>query len=260
MPPLERSLSVHGGVLHVCCWPPADRTDRAPLVLLHDSLGSVALWRTFPAQLAEVTAREVVAYDRMGFGRSTLRQDPPGSDFIEVEGRDVWPVLLDALGIERAVALGHSVGGAMALTAAALAPERSVAVISIAAQAFVEARTLDGIRAARARFADPGERQRLRPWHGDRADWVLAAWTEVWLSPDFADWTLDPWLPKVRCPVLAIHGDEDPYGSVAFPDRIVAGVAGPARARVLPATGHSPHRERADAVLAEIAGFLAPIP
>ena len=129
-------------------------------------------------------------------------------------------------------------------------------VITEAAQAFVEARTLAGIRAAQADFADPTQFSRLSKWHGPRAAWVLAAWTDVWLSPAFVDWSLDACLSEVRCPVLALHGDCDEYGSAAFPARIVTGVGGPAQQQILEACGHVPHRERCDAVIALVAGFL----
>jgi pimeloyl-ACP methyl ester carboxylesterase len=134
------------------------------------------------------------------------------------------------------------------------------AVVSESAQAFVEPRTLDGIRQAQAAFADPARFVRLKRVHGDKARWVLDAWTQVWLSPAFAGWNLDEALARVRCPLLAIHGDRDEYGSPAFPRRIADGVGGPADLMILRDCGHVPHREQADAVLARVAGFADAIP
>ena len=110
---------------------------------------------------------------------------------------------------------------------------------------------------AQQEFALPGGLGKLAFWHGERAAWVLDAWTGTWLDPAFADWSLDPVLPRVRCPVLALHGDRDEYGSEAFPRRIVAGVAGPARMVLLDDCGHMPHREHPGRVLAEIAAFVS---
>lgn len=254
--PSDRFVAVEGGQLFVRRWrAPECAAGAAPLLLLHDSLGSVALWRHFPASLALTLRREVIAYDRLGFGRSSVRHARPGADFIEHEARCVLPALADALGLERYALLGHSVGGGMALVAAALHPARCERVVSIAAQAFVEPRTRAAVRAARARYAMPGPMQRLSRWHGDRAAWVVDAWTGTWLARDFAGWCLDPWLPRIACPVLALHGDRDEFGSVAFPLRIVARAGGDARMLLLRDCGHVPHRERAAATLAAIAAF-----
>ncbi|MES1945564.1 hydrolase-like protein [Salinisphaera sp. PC39] len=251
----DRFVAVPGGDVFVRQWR-LDEEDRAPIILLHDSLGSVEQWRDFPEALAVATGRGVIAYDRLGFGRSTRRAVPMQAGFIDDEARVYVPTLADALGLGEYVLFGHSVGGGMALVAAAVPGNDCVAVITEAAQAFVEARTLTGIREAKKAFADESRFARLERWHGERARWVLTAWTEVWLSPRFRDWSLDPYLDKVRCPVLAIHGDADEFGSGEFPRRIAQGVSGPAREAILDDCGHVPHRERRDHVLALVAAFL----
>jgi pimeloyl-ACP methyl ester carboxylesterase len=229
----------------------------APVLLLHDSLGSVDQWRDFPAALAEGTGRAVLAYDRLGFGQSTPRRDLPSREFISEEANEVFPVLREALDLRAFVLFGHSVGGAMALAIAASAGPACEGVVTESAQAFVEERTLAGIREARAGFQDPASFQRLVRWHGERARWVLDAWTETWLSPAFRSWNLDAVLPGVICPVLALHGDRDEFGSGAFPERIVGGVAGPARMAILEDCGHVPHRERPEEVVGRVVDFLA---
>jgi pimeloyl-ACP methyl ester carboxylesterase len=228
-------------------------------VLLHDSLGSVAQWRDFPAALAAATASEVIAYDRLGFGKSAARRERPSADFVTDEAVRFFPALRRALGLTRFALLGHSVGGAMALAIAAAEHDGCAAVITEAAQAFVEERTLEGIRAARTELERPEQFARLTRWHGAKARWVLDAWAGVWLAGEFRAWSLDAQLAAVRCPVLAIHGDRDEYGSVAFPRRIVAGVGGPAELAILEGCGHVPHRERRADVLRLAASFLAPL-
>lgn len=197
----------------------------------------------------------MIAYDRLGFGQSSPRAERPSIDFIDEEARLFLPALRHALDLPRYVLFGHSVGGAMALTMAAN-DEGCTAVITESAQAFVEARTLDGIRAAQAQFAVPQQFARLARLHGDKARWVLDAWTEVWLSPEFAAWNLDASLARIRCPVLAIHGDLDEYGSVEFPRRIVGKANGPTQGAILEGCGHVPHRERQGDVLHLTAAFL----
>ncbi|SFR64767.1 Pimeloyl-ACP methyl ester carboxylesterase [Marinobacter daqiaonensis] len=251
----EQFLDIAGARVYVKSWTPEPATG-VPLVLLHDSLGCVELWRDFPSRLADHLGRQVIAYDRPGFGQSSARHELPSRDFIRKEAEDVFPELCRALGLGQYSLFGHSVGGAMALEIAAQDPDGCQVVITEAAQAFVEQRTLEGIRQAGGGFKDPAQFSRLGRYHGDKARWVLAAWTDTWLSPGFADWSLEPVLTEVHCPVLAIHGDQDEYGSLAFPERITKGVSGPSRQVVLEGCGHVPHRERPEAVLEAITKFI----
>jgi pimeloyl-ACP methyl ester carboxylesterase len=243
------------GELFARSWSPP-RACGAPVLLFHDSLGCVALWREFPARLAASTGRRVIAYDRLGFGRSDPRRDRPGLDFVADEAVSVVPVLCAGLGVERFVALGHSVGGGMAIETAAAHRGACEALVTIAAQVFAEDRTLDGIRAAREQFRDPAQVERLARYHGEKAAWVLDAWIGTWLSPGFASWTLTDVLSRVRCPVLAIHGDRDEYGSTQHPALMARLAGGPVRVEVMADTGHVPHRERPDAVLSLVADAL----
>lgn len=249
------NIPVADGCLFARQWSP-DLTTREPIILLHDSLGSVELWRDFPKALAQATERPVIAYDRLGFGQSTRRHQSPGVNFILEEAEIVFPALTQALGIASCLLLGHSVGGAMALTIAALHLDKCSAVITESAQAFVEPLTLEGIRAAQKHFSDPQKFARLTRYHGDKAQWVLDAWTEVWLSPEFASWSLDPYLPRIQCPVLALHGDADEYGSEAFPRQITEQCSGPSLMKILEDCGHVPHREKPTEVLALVTAFV----
>ncbi|GFE85860.1 alpha/beta fold hydrolase [Steroidobacter agaridevorans] len=248
-------VDVPGGRIFVRQWQ-GSRTRGAPLVLLHDSLGSVGLWRDFPAVLAQASSRHVIAYDRLGFGQSTQRTDRPSFAFIDEEAERYFPAVRDGLGLDRFALFGHSVGGAMALRIAASLPESCEAVVTESAQCFVESRTLEGIRAAQTLFEDPAQLQKLAKRHGDRAQWVLDAWIKVWLAPEFRDWSLDPHLGRVACPVLAIHGDQDEYGSEEFPKRIASGVRGPSQMVLLNDCGHVPHRERSEQIVRLTASFL----
>jgi len=251
----DQHIAIGDARIFVRRWQAGDAA-AAPIMLLHDSLGSVAQWRDFPRHLAEATAREVFAYDRRGFGESSAMSAPATARFIDEEAGEVFPALREALSLDRFVLFGHSVGGAMALAIAAHEGDACEAVITESAQAFIEARTLDGIRAAKQAFAAPEQMTRLARWHGDKADWVLSAWADVWLSEAFREWSVDAWLPRIHCPVMAIHGDGDEFGTDAFPRHIAGGVAGPSRMVLLPDCGHVPHRERGAEVVGLVRDFL----
>lgn len=250
-------VQVADGHLFVRRWQPATLQDTTPLILLHDSLGSVELWRDFPAQLADHLQQPVFAYDRLGFGQSSARSQLPGWQFIAEEAETVFPDLLQALDIGDFALLGHSVGGAMALHVAATQGKACRWVVTEAAQAFVEERTREGIRQAKQFFAQPDQFKRLQRWHGEKAQWVLDAWIQTWLAPEFSDWSLDKVLSQVVSPVLVVHGDQDEYGSQAFPDRLAEGVSGQARKCLFEQCGHVPHREQPDRLLKEMDAFLA---
>lgn len=226
------------------------------VVLFHESLGCSALWRDFPALLAGHTGRRVVSYDRLGFGRSDPHPGRLAPDFMADEARTFLPTVLQALAVEDFVGFGHSVGGEMALHAAARFGERCRAVVSESAQAFVEDLTLRGVRAAQVAFADPVQAARLHRHHGEKTQWVLSAWFDTWLDPAFADWSLEELRGQVACPLLVLHGIHDEFGSRAHPELIASLSTGSAEMALLDA-GHVPHRELPDEVLTRVAMFLA---
>ncbi len=228
----------------------------APLILFHESTGSVAQWRDFPALLAQTTGRTVIAYDRLGFGQSDAHPRRLTRDFMGDEARDFLPALLAHFGVGAFVALGHSVGGEIAVATAAAMPERVAAVITISAQSFVEQATLEGVRAAKIAFAAPDRFARVERHHGAKARWVLDAWFDTWLDPDFADWSLDADLARLVCPVMAIHGSDDEFGTAAHPRRITSVPTSPTRLEYLEGIGHIPYREDPARIAALIKDFL----
>lgn len=258
LPAHDHWIETPRGRLFARSWEsPATDPRAAPIVLLHDSLGCVDLWRDFPGVLAHATGRRAIAYDRLGFGRSAPHPGPIGDDFIHAEARDGFAAVRDALGIDAFAILGHSVGGGMAAWIASDFGETCHALVTESAQAFVEDRTLQGIRDADRGFAEPGGIERLARYHGDKARWVLDSWVKSWLSPAFADWRLDGAVIRPACPTLAIHGEADEFGSTVHAERIAALTSGPARVHIMPGCGHVPHREREAEVTAVVAAFLA---
>lgn len=252
----EQYIGVPGGAIFVKRWMPRSTLSEVPVLLLHDSLGCVEMWRDYPRLLSEKIGRTIIAYDRLGFGRSTARDALPSVRFVSEESEIYLAPLFDNLGIERFTAFGHSVGGAMSVVCAGTFGDRCESVITESAQAFVEDRTRQGIIDAKKSFEDAKVFEKLKKYHGNKTQWVLDAWIKVWLSREFASWSLKDDLPKMRCPVLAIHGDNDEYGSVKFPEMICALAGGTAEKKIISNCGHVPHREKLDLVLDLIAKFL----
>jgi pimeloyl-ACP methyl ester carboxylesterase len=254
----DRWVTCDGQRIFARVWndPAAPAVGLAPIVLFHDSLGSVELWRDFPAQLAAGTGRTVIAYDRLGFGRSDPRADVLAPAFIAMEAETGFAAVREQLGLQRFVAFGHSVGGAMAAHCAAHFPEDCEALVTVSAQACVEEVTLEGIRSAKLQFSDGEQFGRLEKYHGGKARWVLEAWTGTWLSPQFASWSLADVLARVGTPTLAIHGAEDEYGTTRQPALIAEWSGADVRVEILPGVHHLPHREQPDQVVRLVSDFL----
>jgi pimeloyl-ACP methyl ester carboxylesterase len=233
--------------------------DAAPvLVFLHEGLGSLSMWRDFPQRVSRALGVRGLVYSRPGYGRSTPRAEGerwPVS-FMHDQARDVLPALLDALGVRAPYGLfGHSDGGSIALIHAALHPERTRCVIAMAPHIVVEVLSVASIAATRETYLNTDLKARLARHHAD-PDSAFWGWNHIWLDPAFGTWTLEPLLPSVACPVLAIQGEDDEYGTMAQIDGIAEAMpAGRCRLLKLPACGHAPHRDQPEAVIEASAAF-----
>jgi pimeloyl-ACP methyl ester carboxylesterase len=246
----ERTI-VHGVDLDVEDLP----GDEPVLVLLHEGLGSIGLWRRVPAALHDATGRRTVTYSRAGYGRSGPVPLPRPLTYMHDEADVVLPALLAGLGIERPVLVGHSDGASIALLAAG-AGVPVTALVLLAPHVIVEDVSVAAIAAARTAYADTDLRDRLARHH-DHVDVAFRGWNDAWLDPAFRDWDITDRLSGITAPVLVIQGAADPYGTTRQLDLIEAGLDGPFERIVLPGVGHAPHLEAADEVLAAIAAFVA---
>jgi pimeloyl-ACP methyl ester carboxylesterase len=226
--------------------------DERPLVLLHEGLGSVGLWRTFPRELHERTLRRVVVFSRFGHGRSDPPPAPRTPAFFREEALAVLPAVLQQLDVQEPILVGHSDGASIALIyAGAHAPS---GLVLLAPHVVVEDVSLAAIRETRERFETTDLRERLARHHDD-PDVAFRNWCDVWLDPAFRSWTLEPDAERVTCPVLLIQGSDDPYGTLDQLDRIEARVRGPVR-RLVVSGGHSPHSDAPGPVLREVTLFV----
>ncbi|HOF04663.1 MAG TPA: alpha/beta hydrolase [Syntrophales bacterium] len=229
------------------------------LVFLHEGLGSIGQWRDFPVTLCEKTGLPGLVYDRWGYGGAEVCREQGNRDYLHREALTFLPRVLDHFGIARAVFIGHSDGGTIALIFGGAYPERTAGIITEAAHVFVEDVTLAGIRDAVTAYATTDLKARLARYHGDKTDLVFRRWSETWLGPSFRDWNIEALLPRVGCPVLAIQGEDDPYGTPAQVKAIVAQTAGPAEGFLVPRCGHIPHTQARETVLAAMASFIGKV-
>jgi pimeloyl-ACP methyl ester carboxylesterase len=226
--------------------------DRAPLVLLHEGLGSAQLWRQFPEELHAATGRRVVAFSRYGHGRSEAPPRPRTPAFFHEEALAVLPEVLPRLEAEDPVLVGHSDGGSIALIHAGRHPV--TALVLLAPHVVVEDITVEAIRGTRQRYLEGELRERMARHHDD-VDAAFWGWCDVWLDPAFRAWSLEPDAELVSAPTLLIQGRDDPYGTLDQLDRIAARVRGSVE-RLVVAGGHSPHLDAPGEVVAAIARFI----
>lgn len=248
-------LDVPGGRVEYADLP--GRDDRAPLLFLHEGLGSVGLWRGFHGDVAVATGRRTVAYSRLGHGWSDAPPAKRTPAFMHEEAGSVVPALCTALALERPALVGHSDGASIALLRAAAADVSALVVL--APHVLVEPIGLTGIEAARHEFDAGDLRERMARHHRD-PDACFRNWNDVWLDPAFRDWDLRPEIARITCPVLAVQGSRDPYGTVVHVEAIRDTVrSDDVRLLVLDA-GHAPHLEHRGQVLNAIVDRLSATP
>jgi pimeloyl-ACP methyl ester carboxylesterase len=242
-------------------WLGADGAAGATLplvVFLHEGLGSLAMWKDFPAQLCAALGWRGLVYSRPGYGRSTPREagEHWAPDFMHQQAHEVLPALLQALQVEVAARppwlFGHSDGASIALLHAAAQPVAGVVVV--APHLFVEEVSLASIAQARRAYTEGGLKAGLAKYHAD-PDSAFYGWNDVWLSPAFRGWNIEAELAGIRAPLLAVQGVDDEYGTLAQIRNIALHLP-QARLLELPACGHSPHRDQAPALLAAVTAFM----
>ncbi len=228
----------------------------APLVFLHEGLGSIGLWRDFPQSVADSTRRAATIYSRFGYGRSDPFPWPRGPDYMHREALEALPELLEALDIDDPVLVGHSDGASIALIYAGQSGRRVAALVLLAPHVFVEEESIAGIEAARETFSTTDLRDRMAKHHDD-AEATFRRWNDTWRSPEFRDWNIEDVLPGISVPILVVQGSADRYGTVAQVDAIERGASGVVERVVLDGCGHSPHLENGPETLRAVTHFLA---
>ena len=248
-------LSVAGHALEYE-WLGAAEPGRPTLVFLHEGLGSMRQWRDFPLRAAQATGCRALVYDRYGYGQSDpLQEARVDVRFMHREALDSLPALLAGLGVPAPILVGHSDGASIALIHAG-AGHAVRALALMAPHVFVEPVCVHSIAQAKQTFETTDLAQRLGKYHRDpRKTFYL--WNDVWLDPEFLQWNIEEYLPGISCPVLAIQGEDDEYGTMEQLERLRRGVRGPCELVKLPACGHAPFRDQPAATLAALARFVS---
>lgn len=224
------------------------------IVMLHEGLGSVSMWRDFPRQVEEATGLGVLVYSRWGYGKSEpFRDFPRPVHYMNPEAQETLPELLTALGVDRPILLGHSDGASIAIIYAGsrLAPA-PLGVILMAPHVFVEHICTVSIAKARVAYEAEGLRERLARHHND-VDSAFYGWNTIWMRPQFIrDWNIEHFVDSIACPITVIQGEDDEYGTAAQYNSIAEHSGGRAEIVVLPECGHSPQRDQPERTMAAI--------
>jgi pimeloyl-ACP methyl ester carboxylesterase len=224
------------------------------LVFLHEGLGSIGQWREFPASIVAACGLPAIVYARYGYGFSDVLETPQQVDFMHREAREALPELLRLAGIASPILIGHSDGASIALIYAGSGlPAAGVAVM--APHVFVEDESIAGIVAAKRAFESGELAARLARYHRD-PEKTFRGWNDVWLSPAFRNWNIESFLPAIKCPLLAIQGAGDEYGTMAQLDAIARQAGGPVSTLKLENCGHAPHKDQPEKVTRALVEFI----
>jgi len=249
-------LRVDGHKLEIA-WHGPGPGEAPTLVFLHEGLGCVGLWRDFPANLAAATGCGAFVYSRLGYGKSDPCELPRPIRFMHTEGLEMLPRVLAAAGIEDCILVGHSDGGSIAIVYAggtAAVPLRGL--ITAAAHVFCEQLSVDSIRTAKEQYEKNDLRAKLVKYHGANTTCAFRGWNDVWLHPDFRQWNIEPYLPGIQIPMLAIQGQEDQYGTPAQIEAIKKHTGPGTETLLFPDCRHAPHVEQEQATLAAMQTFI----
>ena len=232
--------------------------NRPTIVFLHEGLGSIAMWKDFPARVVEATGCKALVYSRYGYGQSDALSAARRVDYMHEEAQKALPEFLEKLDVQAPVLLGHSDGGSIALIRAGTSPGAVAGVIAMAPHVMVEDRAIAGIKATKHAYDTSDLREKLSRYHAS-PDSAFRGWSDIWLAPDFRAWSIEEFLPDIACPVLAIQGENDEYGTLEQIDRIARGAADVELLK-LGACGHSPHRDQPDKVISAVKTFIDRMP
>jgi pimeloyl-ACP methyl ester carboxylesterase len=233
------------------------RPESAPtIVMLHEGLGSVGLWGGFPDAVAAATGAGVFVYSRAGYGKSKPGAMPRSVAFMHEEAGTVLPRVLEAIGFQRGLLLGHSDGASIAtIYAGSVQDHRVRGLVLIAPHFFIEDMGIAEIERARDAFNTGTFREKLKRWHAD-VDCAFRSWSEPWLNPDFRKWDITEALGYVRVPILVVQGEDDQYGTLKQVEAAQQECFCPVETAVLPKVRHAPFREAPELTLKLVVDFI----
>lgn len=234
-----------------------DSFPNAPtIIFLHDSLGSVKLWRDFPEQLSQLTDCNILVYDREGHGESSsfsITERP--INYLE-QGADTLHQIVKALDLNQIILFGHSDGATISLWYTAKYPEKVLATILEGVHVFVEEETLQGIREAMIALETTNLAERVAKYHGDKTEQLFKMWMDTWLNPNYRDWNIEQDIQTIHSPVLVFQGENDEFGTMEQVYKIEKNIKAPFQSYLIPDCGHNPHKEQVEFTLNKAKQFI----
>lgn len=253
---LETSVLAGGKNLECACYGPSPE-DAPTIVMLHEGLGCLALWRDFPQKVAAATGCGVFVYSRSGYGQSDPAELSRPLDYMTREAVDVLPELLDRIGLRQGILLGHSDGATIAaIYAGSVIDHRIRGLVLMAPHFFTEPGGLEQIARTRQNYEAGPLKEKLARYHRD-VDNAFLGWSDAWLDPEFESWNVGEVIDYLRIPVLAIQGREDEYGTLAQIREIEDRIYSPVDTVILEACGHSPQTDQPDGTLSAVQDFVS---
>ena len=234
------------------------RPDAPTIIMLHEGLGALSLWRDLPRKLSNLINCSVFVYSRHGYGQSDFINSEFDAKYMHKEALYILPQVLNHFDISNPILYGHSDGASIALIHASSADAEIMGLILEAPHVFVEEISLDGLKGAKKAFEEGGLKASLAKHHRN-PEMIFRCWNNIWLSPEFLTWNIVSCLSKIQCPALLIQGETDAYGTLSQLDTIEKHVSGSCEKQILPHVGHSPHRENPELVLRSIQQFISKI-
>lgn len=250
----ETNVAIEYQMLH------PERKERPLLVFLHEGLGSVGMWKQWPAKTCDILNCRGLVFSRYGYGKSTPRphHEQWSADFMHVQAQQFLPAFFEALDMDpqndRPVLVGHSDGASIALLYAAAFPDKICAAAVLAPHLFVEDVTVRNIENAKSAFLSTDLPQKLARYHDD-VESAFWGWNDIWLNPAFREWNIEEEVANILCPVLAIQGREDEYGSLAQVEHLAA-LSGNVKLYIIDDCRHSPHIDKPEETTDAIAAFV----
>tara|TARA_B100001057_G_scaffold500874_1_gene618441 strand:+ start:113 stop:898 length:786 start_codon:yes stop_codon:yes gene_type:complete len=226
------------------------------IIMLHEGLGALSLWRDLPRKISNLINCSVFVYSRHGYGQSDFINSEFDAEYMHKEALYILPQILNHFDISNPILYGHSDGASIALIHASSEDTEIIGLILEAPHVFVEEISLDGLEGAKKAFEQGGLKASLAKHHSE-PEMIFRCWNNIWLSPEFLTWNIVSCLSNIQCPALLIQGETDAYGTLSQLDTIEKNVSGICEKKILPKIGHSPHRENPKLVLRSIQQFIS---
>jgi pimeloyl-ACP methyl ester carboxylesterase len=226
------------------------------LVFLHEGLGSCRQWKDFPLIISNEVNYPALIYDRFGYGKSDVQDNPGNQNILFDEAFVILPGLLRKFRIKSPILFGHSDGGSIALLYASKFTKKVAGLVTEADHVKLEEISINEIMKTVSDFENGNLREFLSKYHGEKTDSMFYGWSNKWLSDKGRKWNIEEYLRLIRSPVLAIQGHNDQYGTVEQLSSKLKNIRGTVETLFLENCGHIPHFQAKEKVIKRTVNFI----